>query len=277
MSFLRRRYSGDGNYAPRPPFELNKGSQQAQNLILWVPPGSPATNGTVFDLSLVGENGVTVGSPPLRVTPFSGLTHEFIAGDESLNWSSPSARLRDLPTTHDFSVSCWCVPDTNDIDRAAWSWEGTDDLVMYPNDSSVVDGIRIFWRDVAGSSREAGGSDRTGETLNIVFVSRASNNHEIFLNGESVHTFTNTGTAGPFSTFHIGSFGGNVQEFNGIIWDTRVYAKALNDAEIWALYNPASRWELYYETGRVTYFIVPAAAVGGNPGASSLALTGVGF
>jgi len=47
------------------------------------------------------------------------------------------------------------------------------------------------------------------------------------------------------------------------IWDElRVYDRALSDAEVWSLYDPQTRWDLYWQRRRT--FFLPAAATGGG-------------
>ncbi len=281
MALIQRGFrSYDGNHVPdyvkNENFVLNTDSLQASNLILWVPPLIGTKNGVVRDLSLVREDATSTGwgaaEPQYsRKSSFGGSGIELFAGNESVDWASPSVRLRDLPTTYDFTVSIWCQPDAVGQD-AIFGWSGTDDIVFYPNDSAAGSGgVRVFWRDVGGSQINEAGSDLTGQNIHYVFRSRTSNAHEAFRNGISVGSSAATGTAGPFSTFHLGTWTNQV--FDGLIWDARVYDRALSDAEVWALFDPSTRWELYYETGRVSYFVVPAAPVGGRI-MSSLAASG---
>lgn len=42
--------------------------------------------------------------------------------------------------------------------------------------------------------------------------------------------------------------------------DTRFYSRTLSDADHWALYDPATRWDLYWVPGRRVFFDVGAAA-----------------
>ena len=57
MSFLRRRYSGDGAYGPREPFEINKESLQARGLVCWLPISSGSVTTGLRDYSML-QHGV---------------------------------------------------------------------------------------------------------------------------------------------------------------------------------------------------------------------------
>jgi hypothetical protein len=62
-----------------------------------------------------------------------------------------------------------------------------------------------------------------------------------------------------------GAFGGGSRDLPtlaGAMSDARFYSRALNDAEVWSLYDPQTRWDLYYVPGR-RVFVDLAAAPGG--------------
>lgn len=50
--------------------------------------------------------------------------------------------------------------------------------------------------------------------------------------------------------------------FNGLIGDTRIYNRALRSDEQLAMFNPDTRWELYWQPGAVSYFIPPPTGWG---------------
>lgn len=52
--------------------------------------------------------------------------------------------------------------------------------------------------------------------------------------------------------------------FAGTIYSFAIYNRALTASEVWELYEPRTRWDLYYQLGRKTYSFKPAAA-GGIP------------
>lgn len=72
--------------------------------------------------------------------------------------------------------------------------------------------------------------------------------------GSSSQTFSSAGQLG------IGR--GSDQALIGSICDVRLYNRALGPGEIWQMYAPETRWELYRLPGRMLY---AAAAGAGNP------------
>jgi hypothetical protein len=58
----------------------------------------------------------------------------------------------------------------------------------------------------------------------------------------------------------VGHFGNDV----GFITDARVYGRALSAAEVWALYDPRTRWDLYWVPGRRVYGDLGAGGGGGG-------------
>ena len=155
---------------------------------------------------------------------------DFDGSDDHLTINSADS-LRDLPATYDFTVCFWFNSDGATTDNGAFSWSGTDDLVFYPNDSNIGSGgVRVFWRDLGGNIIDQNGTDRTGAWHHFTFVSRASDDHEAYFDGVSADTSSSTGSAGPFTSVFIGTFG--TQNFNGQLDDVRVYDRALSDTEI---------------------------------------------
>jgi len=52
-------------------------------------------------------------------------------------------------------------------------------------------------------------------------------------------------------------------QYTGWAFDFRIYEKQLTDAEVWSLYDPQTRWDLYWQRRRT--FFLPVAAAGGPP------------
>lgn len=59
----------------------------------------------------------------------------------------------------------------------------------------------------------------------------------------------------------------------GCLSDLRIYRRALTAAEVWALYDPQTRWDLYWQSS--TRIIFDIAAVGGGTRPSGMMLLGV--
>ncbi len=154
--------------------------------------------------------------------PF-GKANSF-AGNDRL--SNADAALRDIPTTYDTTVSIISRRAAYDgTTNTVMDWDGTDDLIVSPMDTLNGDGLRIFWRDLGGNFINVNGETLANTWIWTDFTTRASNDHEAYTNGASVATATDTGTAGPFSTFDIGGRGATANDFDGdiaqvIVWKT---------------------------------------------------------
>ena len=65
---------------------------------------------------------------------------------------------------------------------------------------------------------------------------------------------------------------GILQFWLGKILDVRVYNRVLADADVWAMYDPVSRWDLYWQPTRRLFVNLPAG--GGSPLLRSLVMEG---
>jgi hypothetical protein len=165
------------------------------------------------------------GSPATTTGPFGTATD--YTGTEYAD--SVAAALIALPQTYDWTVMAWINPDVAGTALAAWAFDGADDLVYYPNDSvSGAGGLRVFWRDLGGAAFtiDEAGSDLSGAWAHNVMVSRAADDHEAYRDAASIDTTAQTGTAGLFSAFRVGSFTTTTQKFNGQIGDVQVHGVA---------------------------------------------------
>jgi len=177
-----------------------------------------------------GLSGAT--TEPIWIQDTEGLTLDFDGLNDTLLVSASQA-LIDLPTTYNFTILIRHKSNDLGTINALFSWSGSDDLVIYPNDPlDATGGYRVFWRDVGGSLITEAGPDLTGEWHTLAFVSRAADDHELFRDGVSIGTSVATGAAGPFSSVHIGSFDTGSQFFEGNIAAIKIYARALSDSEI---------------------------------------------
>jgi len=100
-----------------------------------------------------------------------------------------------------------------------------------------------------------------------------------FLDGNPGLTQVTTSTRSAPDTVALGLepyggfFGSNLA---GLLGDCCIWSRALSEADAMRLYDPATRWELYYPLGRKDYSFPGGAAAGGTtvtPGAAALTLT----
>jgi hypothetical protein len=88
--------------------------------------------------------------------------------------------------------------------------------------------------------------------------------HKVYLDGKYENSSSTVLTPGAMNTIdrttigRIQYSGGNAY-FNGRVADVRVYDRVLTDEEIHTIWDPGTRWDLYYPLGRKAYFawIIP--------------------
>jgi hypothetical protein len=255
--------------APRWPFRLNRASPQAVGLVGWYPvvPLKEKSSNALTDLSgfhrHIGVSGDGLGPEyELQANVFGGYSifcpDVTDVGDRL---KTTDAVLKDLPLG-DFSVALWAQRSAFASTSAAISFSGTDDWIIYPFDTSLGNGPRVFWRDKAADLINVNDEPYpAGVPVRLLFTSKDGNDHRLYANGRLVGTSTGTGTAGPFTELEIGHFAGG-QDFLGTLWDIRLYNRALSAGEAWADFAPQTRYDLYDEVG--VYSVVKAAAVGGG-------------
>ncbi|MCA9289386.1 MAG: hypothetical protein KDA05_12410, partial [Phycisphaerales bacterium] len=178
---------------------------------------------------------------------------------------SNNSGLYNLPTTYDFTVLLWASPDVAAVDKAAFAFEGTDDVVFCPNDTALGSGgVRVFWRDLGGNIINENGSSVAGSWHHYGLRSQASNDHGVFRDGAEVLTSAATGSAGPFSGFHLGAFVVNSQNFDGNIQEVQVHADARSDDWVAQEYDQTSDQAAFWGTWAwdpgLTHYTIDAAS-----------------
>ena len=162
------------------------------------------------------------------------------AGNTRLSNTSDTS-LYSLPESYDFAVSALVRRASDAAGVAFAAWDGTDDILLNAFSSDVAaDGAWVFWRDqgIFGAALSAGGVTTDNEWLGYDFVSRASNDVELYADGASVDTDApaSAHAAGPFSGFYIGGWSGGNNDFNGDIAKVVVWSAAKTTAYIAAQY-----------------------------------------
>jgi hypothetical protein len=143
--------------------------------------------------------------------------------------------LRDLPLG---SWSLRLVVTTHEVgpSHVSFAWSGTDDLLIYANNSiSGSGGVRVFWRDM-GTLSEVG-SDYTDIRQDIVITFDAASGVMVFYRDGAVVITTAplSGTPGPFTDVRISGFtGGSDQQADQTVhhvavWDLPLTANTVAD------------------------------------------------
>lgn len=252
-----------GLLVPRWPFVVNRESPQAQGLLGWW----PLSAGTQTK-DLAGIYPATqVGSPTMQ--PNKGGTNSYYNNYTDTNYYSVPNISAVLQNTNKGCISVWC-----DISVAA-SHEG---LGGFRNDLNFDFYIAPL---LAGVAECRVRTNSASVNVNIPvdlrnrgpsFAALTYNGSQAasYLDGEVQATGAQTGNLGPSTLpLQIGRIsrpGFNEFSILGNVWDFRVYSDPPSAEVIQQAYDPATRWDLYYELGRRTYFF-PAVV----SGAASLA------
>jgi hypothetical protein len=255
----------------RPTFglpRLNRESPQAEGLVGWWPFSNNVGVSDIKDASGNGHDAEPQASILVsNWTPVSGhgWTMDF-EGVSTDRYSIPT--LPDLPANESATLSAWVVVDSGTVNQGIISWGQTGNNPIITMGINANDRLIWFIETDTGAQVSASDSGATvplGEAIHIavVFDRASTNTGRKFVNGRLVASedISSAGTD-QISTNGFGSLGflhtaGTA--FNGRLWDATIYHKALTDTEIYALYNPATRWDLYAQEPRRSYIDIPAA------------------
>lgn len=264
MSLTQRGFrSYDGNHAPdyvkNGNFDINKDSPQAQGLLLWYPNGNDrpkgkslgprsfdlTPTGTVFRISRFGDsallfnNGASeklqgTGSPPITTAPVT-LTCWF-STDDIADQNQALGGL--FTSTNAGRRTWWSAPGETDVLR--FFSQNTETLSITTTNAVIPNKLQHGF--VSLSAGGAGVAILDGD-----IASKGSGT-----NSNAVPTTIDRIGIGGLLDLTPADF------FSGLIKDYRVYDRVLPEILSRHMWSPDTRWDLYYETGKVSYFFVPA-------------------
>ena len=251
---------------PIGPVVANKDSPQYSGLVAWWPLNEQ--RGTRYERAAGGCWNLTEnGTVDARNGPFGGgRASLWDAGstDYLENQSTPAATA--VPLT----MSCWflAVDVTNYYALMAvlkYANAGTDDYFsLGANGTAAGDPV---YAEVANGANYNGASSATGYTANTWnlavggFESATSRWATCNAGSRGTNTTSRTPVAASIDRTQLGSFvsqGGTFSPLNGQMFDARIYNRSISAAQNWALYDPATRWDLWYQPGRKLYSFAPA-------------------
>jgi hypothetical protein len=230
-------------YIPGEPFELNHKSPQALGLVSWWPP-----------IGSIGQS---------DLIDFVGVNRAVGAG--SMSWQA-DREIDFCPVYNGSNTRFDCgAPDPfNALSAAtfcAWvKWGGAANGLTAAQDVLRKDGCFAFgggW--AAGKARLWTWSSTNVLTAGPDSVSRIDDGNPhlvcavldgayntIYIDGraEASAAYSSTLYSNTNHLF-ISSNGGGGEFWNGLIGDARIYRRGLSPAEIWGLYDPQTRWDLY--------------------------------
>jgi len=236
------------------------------------------TGSTVYDESVYKNNGTMNGATWVSGKSGSGLS--FDGNDYVLTGALAS------PLYNDFSVEAWVYPKEIGVipdDRMSIFTSTVGDFHF----SLELGAWSTYSRAVIASKMGYGPAAVVNNTvspnswLHLVYVKRADNYNEIYLNGvkqsllvDSTFVFNNTA-----ETYYLGTRGGS-QYFNGTIDEVVVANRSLSASEVLAHYNagkahhadwdPDGKWNSAMKFDGVNdYVVIPTTGMSVSAGAVS--------
>ncbi len=238
-------------------FEINRESSQAQGLVGWWP--FAGNSQTLFDFSGHPNNG------SLENGAVWGVNESL--GGQAVDFDGADARveINTNPTLDDLgpmSVSVWLKPRSageGNLGRIIGK-EGTGSpdgrwWIEVENTAPEVLAVQ-FEKDLSGSTGAFRTTDDNTIVLNVwqnIVVTWDGSNQ-----GTGVHIYKNgfeqtyqdvgndgSGVSDAGMPLTIGNRTDNDRGFDGLIDDVRIYNRVLADAEVLALYDLSTRWDLY--------------------------------
>ncbi len=230
---------------------INRGSWQAKDLTVWYPIFGEPLQGKIFDISGNGNHADEFNAPSNVVRRISkdGNTLEFL--DDTTQWIALNKpTLISENNLHTFTG--WIRSDnlgqTNTILSIANENVASPDRFAIGLNST---GVGRFFID-AGAGGHILGTTVLNNTDPIFICGRntGKNKHDLFVNGllEDTAAIDDGVDLANLTRLTLGTFADSTPSSpcDGEIWDIRVYNRALSDAEIYALYNTATRYDLWW-------------------------------
>lgn len=251
---------------PQGPWVLNRGSTQACCLVAFYP-----LNGLLKDRNLVSGRyhltGVNGGATITAGGPDGGQCHHCTGSDPPTAYSTSG----DVPiTTWPVTLAGWFNPEAASDPSGGTILANTSDNSSQLGWQIKQNGANVT-ANVEGSGYVGVSADtvKTIATAGVWYhgagVFAANNSTAAFLNGGGKGTNGSTANApSGLDKVIVGALRSTIDaySFDGKLAHCCIWNRALSDAEVWALYDPATRWDLYYPLGRKVW----SFAVGGGGG-----------
>lgn len=263
---------------PTGPLILNRDSPQVRGLVAWWPLGDGGWREVLSGISpqAVGTNGPTVVPHQL-----GGLAYDGIGGGSGATdgaWLDVSNVPLGAITT-EATVAFWV--------RLRNATPGAEGKTGFPVCFQYITGgfaSHYPWTDgtaYVSTFRSASGGrqtitlasdvDRASWHLVAVSTRNGSGNWRFAQNGRVIYTaageasVTMDATARWIGATDIAT-SAHAYGLDGQVADVRLWRRALSDAELWALYDPATRWDLYWQPStRAHAWYLPVAGGSFNP------------
>lgn len=247
------------------PWELNWDCASAQGLLGFWPLGyesySERNAAQLQQAELTPTNGptlVTSGGDIKFGRLFSSASSQYLEASMLLVSAEPItmacwANLTAIGATAQVMVAISKVADAGSSSR--WNLRSAAT-------TGVVQALSQDTPGTTSASAASAGAMVAGEWTHMTAVFAGAADRRAYRNGAEKGTNTTSVTVGPNSATTIGASRINAaaQYANATIAHACIWERALDDAGVARLYDPETRWELYYPIGRKTWSFAPAAA-----------------
>ena len=253
----------DGKNSPSIPFTLNRASPQAVGLVAWWTALAERGAG-MWRERVVGSTATFTGTITWESDPELGSRLNFSRAGTSYIVTGIAAQ-----TAAPFSLAAWIRPTNGATYRSIMGCTSNGGIEWRLSNTSHLELLQQSTALIATST----GTVTNDATNHVAFTYASGGVWTFYINGFASGTGTNsvTFTAGNIDLGHHPTLGG--EEYDGAMADVRIYNRALSAAEVWQLYAPQTRWDLY----RVTPFAgAPSIAATVVSGAIRMPLLGVG-
>jgi len=253
---------------PNTQFTVNRNSPQAEGLVGWWPTVGQA--GVVLrDYSQRNHNGAKSGSVTLAHDTTLGSVFYYEGSNDYYSISDHD----DLSANPELSVSAWVNQENAGAERCvigkAHPVDGQYEWALHLNSGYV----RFSTWTLAGNTHLYATSSGVELTAGRFHLCTACVNVDtpslsVYVDGRLVATDTSTQStpyANGTGNVRIGERGDGGQDYIGYIGPVRLANRMWSAAEVYALYDPATRWELYQPVPRVFVVAKAPAAVEGQP------------
>ncbi len=252
-------------YVGSPPFqwqgEINRESEQLRGLVGWWT-GQPASASIIYNRSLA--------TLALNGTPYNGVTTAATEMGSALS----------LDGTNDYvSIAANALLNNAYVTLSCWFWTNNSInnkmMIMKAHSSHASPYYLLGMRHAGGNAlymdltvngawQVAGGFSAPNGQWNHAAISYDGAKILCFTNGVLRSTVNISGTAATTNTPLLFGANNNLGKTSTYCWpgylhDIRLYNRGLSAAEIWSLYDPQTRWELY-ATPEYRRWFVPVVA-----------------
>lgn len=254
---------------PNGPVSLNQNSPAYKSLVASVYAGSPYVIEPFTGLQMIGATN-------LLPSPYGGFGMGFnTAGAGLSSGTAPSSLRIQLPLTLD----CWVVTQGAPTANAGlfgliYNTAGGSPFAAYQISYDGSSNI-CFNTNVSGVFTQKGTSSAltVGQLSHVLVTVDAAGASAIYKNGVLLSTSTGLGTINYSVTsfLSIGNYTGVSRNSNISGLAGRIWTRNMSAAEVWRLWDPATRWDLYQVPSTRVFFDIGSG--GPTPvGASSFIL-----